>query len=386
MELPTADSPPRKPDHPAQPAEASQTNRSDHPVPTRTDLPRPPETIAQRDKQRWMERLAEYENPPSDRDELKQRMNQLEPGHPSSPWNDDGTPRDPAPRLRDLEQSETRLSDADYAAHLTEVVKAIDEARATGRTTEKIFTINPDEDIWTENRARVHAQIIEDVYSKATEVPCNREAIMAGGLAGAGKTTLLSGQAGYDLSKYLTINPDTFKEELAKRGLLPELDGLSPMEASGLAHEESSYLAKQLALRAMADGKNLIWDVTMSSSSSTERRIDELRQSDYGHVTGIFVDIPIDTSLARAAERHRRGHDQFLDGTGMGGRYISPEAIRAQSDPEYGSTNRHAFETVKTLFDDWAIYDDSTYDKPASLVECSVNYISAQNKEQIDEK
>src|ERR1700722_13945109 len=126
MELPTADSPPRKPDHPAQPVEAGQTNGSDRPVPTRTDLPRPPETTAQRDKQRWMERLAEYENPPSDRDELKQRMNRLEPGHPSSPWQEDGTPREQAPNLRDLERPEVRLSDADYQNHIEQVTHSLD--------------------------------------------------------------------------------------------------------------------------------------------------------------------------------------------------------------------------------------------------------------------
>ena len=51
---------------------------------------------------------------------------------------------------------------------------------------------------------------------------------------------------------------------MARRGMIPEVEGLSPMEASDLVHEESSYLARQLALRAQADGKNLIWDITMS--------------------------------------------------------------------------------------------------------------------------
>ena len=33
------------------------------------------------------------------------------------------------------------------------------------------------------------------------------------------------------------------------------------MEASYLAHEESSHVAKRLARRAQADGKNVIWDI-----------------------------------------------------------------------------------------------------------------------------
>ena len=68
---------------------------------------------------------------------------------------------------------------------------------------------------------------------------------MVGGLGGAGKTTILKGQANVDLSRYLMINPDDIKEEMAQRGLVPHIEGLSPMEASDLVHEESSAIAKQ---------------------------------------------------------------------------------------------------------------------------------------------
>ena len=39
---------------------------------------------------------------------------------------------------------------------------------------------------------------------------------MAGGLGGAGKSTVLEKYAGIDRSKYLTINPDDIKEEMAE--------------------------------------------------------------------------------------------------------------------------------------------------------------------------
>ncbi len=73
-------------------------------------------------------------------------------------------------------------------------------------------------------------------------------AIIAGGLSGAGKSTVLDHYAGIDRSQYLTINPDDIKEKMADRGLIPQVDGLSPMEASDLVHEESSYIARRLAL------------------------------------------------------------------------------------------------------------------------------------------
>ena len=77
---------------------------------------------------------------------------------------------------------------------------------------------------------------------------------------------------------------------MAGRGLIPELDGLSPMEASDLVHAESTYIAKRLARRAMDDGKNIIWDMTMSSTPTTEQRVGDLERAGYA-ARVIFVDI-----------------------------------------------------------------------------------------------
>ncbi len=380
MELPTADSPPRRPvskaDHPAPPAEATQTNRAarpDRPVQpgttSRTDLPRPPESIAQRDKQRWMDRLAQAENPPSNREELKGRLNHLEPGHPSSPWHDDGTPRPPAPRLRDLEHPTPPLSDADYATHTEHVTRTLDWAASSRLTTKDQFAIDKDGNAWDLERRKVHNEIINEIYESARDVPCESHAIIAGGLGGAGKTTVLDKHAGIDRSNFLTINPDSFKEILVERGLVPKLPGLSPMESSSLAHEESSHIARQLAARAMHDGKNIIWDVTLSSLKSASGRMDELRSAGYQHIDGVFVHIPIESSVERAAERHRRGHDLYLAGQGFGGRYVSAEIIRSQYDPDYGSINRKAFESIKNELSHWSIYDNSIKGSPAVLLE-----------------
>ena len=144
-----------------------------------------------------------------------------------------------------------------------------------------MYTINGAGEVWLEERERLHDAIIEDVYERAADVPCEFKAIVAGGLGGAGKTTVLTQHANIDLSRFLMINPDNIKVEMARRGMIPKIDGLSPMEASELAHQESSHLAKRLAHRAQADGKNLIWDITMSSEGTTAGRIDDLRKAGY---------------------------------------------------------------------------------------------------------
>jgi Zeta toxin len=168
------------------------------------------------------------------------------------------------------------------------------------------------------------------------------------------------------------INPDDIKEEMAKRGMVPEIKSLSPMEASDLAHEESSDIAKRLAIRAYADKKNVIWDVTMSSVASTQRRITDLKSEGYEHVEGIFVDIPVDVSVRRAENRHREGQDQYADGCGLGGRYLPPGRIQSLADEKFGSINRAVFEQVKPEFNRWRIYDNSLDGSPARLAEDSV--------------
>ena len=114
---------------------------------------------------------------------------------------------------------------------------------------------------------------------------------------------------------------------MARRDMIPPVDGLSPMEASDLVHEESSYVARQLALRAEGDGKNIIWDITMSSWASTERRIDELHSAGYTRIEGIFVDIPVETSVARADGRHWEGHDGDRKSTRLNSSHSLPSRM-----------------------------------------------------------
>ena len=338
----------------------------DHP-----ELPAPPAHADRKQRQQLEDRLATAQDTDPSLRKLRERAERLPPGSPSSPYAEDGAPRPRVPSLKEIELPEPPLTDAQWADHRQEVTDRLDKALADGLSTDELHTVDSNSQNWTPERNRLHGLIIADVYSKAADVPCDRLAIMAGGLPGAGKSTILDQHAGVDRSKFLTINPDNFKEELAKRGMLPEIRGLSPMETSALAHKESSYLARRLALRALADGKNVIWDITMSSTETTSRRIDELRNSGYRQVDAIFVRMPIETSVARAEARHRRGHDIYLAGHGLGDRCVLPDIIRSQADLEYGSVNRRAFETLKARFDHWAIYDNSVDGRPPVLVESS---------------
>jgi predicted kinase len=335
----------------------------------RTDQPGVAEDLA--DLKSLPERLG-------DRDELRQRLERLPPGHPSSPLEADGTPRSPEPGLACREPSDTGeirepdrqpLTDAEHAEHVSEVRALLDKARADGLATDRQHTTDPDNEQWSYDRALIQDSIITDLYTAASDVPCDRRAILAGGLPGAGKTTVLDQHAGIDRSHFLTINPDDIKEEMAKRDMIPEVAGLTPMEASDLVHEESSYIAKQLALRATVDGKNMIWDITMSSRASTETRIVDLRAAGYSQVEGIFVDIPIEVAIHRSDARHREGHDDYSAGHGQGGRFVPAEVIAAQADPDWGSRNRRTFEQIKPHLDAWLHCDNSVDGRRPVLID-----------------
>jgi predicted ABC-type ATPase len=315
-------------------------------------------------------RAERLERTPSSRIELGERLSNLPPGHPSAPRDEHGAPRPPAPRLSDLEPP---LSDAAYAARRDEVAKILRQAHGALQAVKDEQTVNPDKDIWSDDRIARQDEIVRKLYATAADVPCEGKAIIAGGLGGSGKTTVLEQHAGVDLSRYFTINPDQCKEELALHKMLPQIEGLSPMETSSLGHEESSFLARRLALLGYAEGRNVIWDITMSRPDSATTRIKELRDAGYEHIEGIFVDIPIETSVARSEGRHRRGHDLYLAGEGLGGRYVPAELIRSQADPKYGSINRRAFEEAKSLLDAWAIYDNSVDGRPPVIVDRSTD-------------
>jgi predicted kinase len=293
---------------------------------------------------------------------LERRLERLPDSHPASPRY-----------VREASgpaEADTRpLTDAEHADHVTEVRALLGKARSAGLSTDVQHTIDDLGEIWSDERQDLHDALIDDLYRQADGVPNEQKAVIAGGIAGAGKTTVLTQYAGIDLSRYLMINPDLIKEDMARRGLIPEVEGLSPMEASELVHEECSHIAKRLAHRAQADGKNVIWDITMSKASSTEERIDWLRGAGYRRIEGVFVHITSEVSARRVDARHREGHDEYRAGIGYGGRWLPGEMAAAQQDAEWETRNRATFERVKHRFDSWSIYDNYVDGRAPVLVE-----------------
>ena len=199
---------------------------------------------------------------------------------------------------------------------------------------------------WSAERAAIHAAIIDEMFEKIEKagIPKDRRVLFLGGLPGAGKSTALSdpslgGALGYvpleleadevaEGANAVAINPDAFKEILAKKGLLPDT-GLKPMENASFMHEESSALSKMLEQRLLDGGYNVVFDGTMASDKSARKKIDALKRADYDRPDGLFVKIGQEESAASAAARYERGADSEL-----GGRFVPSSISHAATPPE----------------------------------------------------
>lgn len=278
------------------------------------------------------------------------------------------------------------LNDAEYEEYQKEIQYKVDQAIADGQETNKLHTVDAENEVWTKERAAMHDQMLSEIIEAHEHVPRDKKAVMAGGLGGSGKTTVLSKHAGISDAEFLALNPDDLKEELVKRGMGPQIEGLSPMEASMLLHEESSYLSKMLAQRAYDQNMNVKWDITMSSKGSTEKKLEELAKEGY-EVEAVFVDIPVEESVNRALSRHRRGLEKHRNGEGLGGRYVPPKIIRKASDSEFSSGNRRTMEELKDRFIGFRVFDNSVYGRDPMLMAegGTIRSREAQRREAVQE-
>lgn len=319
-------------------------------------------------------------------DDLSARLEALPANHPSSPRYAETYRRDPSDSGR-LSTPETRdevavsdraaardlppLTEEEYADHIRMVEAGLDEAERQGMSSQRLYARDPAGKVWIKSRADQQVGILDDICRSNADVACDGEAVIAGGLGGAGKSTILSRFAGIDRATYLTVNPDEIKDEMAERGMIPAVDGLSPLECSQLVHEESSLVAGSLAKRAYADRRNVIWDVTMSRYESAAERINDLRDAGYTDIVGLFVDIPAAKSVERAQNRHRTGMEEYRNGRGHGGRHLSPDLILRQQAADGQTINRKVFEALKPKFDRWMVFDNSVDGRDPVLIESS---------------
>lgn len=299
----------------------------------------------------------------SDTTQAQNRANKTESGHSSKEEYE-----------ANRQVPKGKMTDEEYAAHVEQVRAILKDQKNQKFDTQRMHGVkDPEtgrmiEGLYSPERTEQHKAIINDFLAKAANVPTDRKAIMSGGLGGAGKGYVLEKKADVSHDDYLTIDPDAMKQELIRRGMVPEVPGLLPMEHAAFIHEESSDLAKLLQQVAMAKGMNIILDTTMADFAKTKPKVEQFTEADY-EIEAVFVDVPIAVSIESALNRHRGGVDRFRAGEEkghgeFGGRFVPPEYIQSAA-PEEGSAfhskNRAAFEELKNagLFTRARVFDNS---------------------------
>ena len=207
--------------------------------------------------------------------------------------------------------------------------------------------------IYTPERQKIHETIIKRLINEKLKAATPKDGEqptfqILGGRGGSGKSTFnkKKSDAGvYNEDNVIVVDPDALKEELANESG----EGWEGWKAKAY-HEESSDLSKMLMKAAMAQGLNIVMDITMSNA---DKQIEELKLAkDLGYKTGAYyMHVPKQESLKRAIKRYiesptEKGVEDFT------GRFVPPDVLLNMTG------NEDNFDKVKDYADDWSFYDN----------------------------
>lgn len=166
-----------------------------------------------------------------------------------------------------------------------------------GGSTEEHFK-DPATGQWDQERQDLHQQVVNDMVAGKTPVEGRRPvAYVLGGGTASGKTTASSQIIGNN-QNVLRVDPDEIKLKV------PEYEGLKksdPKNAAMRVHEESSLMTKKVMAEGIARGLDITYDATTSGKGSMAM-VQALKDNGYD-VHLMFVDVPVQTAIARSAAR-----------------------------------------------------------------------------------
>ncbi|MBR30684.1 MAG: hypothetical protein CMN77_05185 [Spirochaetaceae bacterium] len=224
-------------------------------------------------------------------------------------------------------------------------------------TWEEHFTGHPDEGGEPkESREFLHNLIKQRFLEGKPTVPSGEKpvAIMMMGGPASGKSTMVKSAGLGSMEDFVVADADAVKN------LIPEYRvGVNNRlkKAAEMAHEESSYLVKQIREEAINARKNLVIDGTGSKTASYEKNIQKLRDQGY-EIKLMMADTPMDVALDRAKQRARKT-----------GRYV-PDGVLKGAYAGIPS----GFQKIAEMVDSAAIYDTNVkLGEPSRLVYTKTN-------------
>lgn len=212
-------------------------------------------------------------------------------------------------------------------------------ANPVGRDTFDRFRVGEG---FTPERERLHEEIIEDFFkdAKPTDKPV---ALMTGGGPASGKSVLTREGHVESLKNAVTVDSDEIKK------LLPEYKlgtKVKDPNAAAYAHEESSYLSKEIMRRAAESKRNVFLDGTGDSSiESLKKKTTALRlggQTLRANYVTVDTAEAIRRNEARAAKTGRMVPNSFVSETHKNISKIFPQILE------------------ENLFDEITLWDTNT--------------------------
>jgi hypothetical protein len=224
---------------------------------------------------------------------------------------------------------------------LAQVTDKLASEMARGTATDEQGTLDGHGQIWHPDRAALHNEIVRQHLEDATEIPSQGRAILTGGL-GMHRTGELAKAGAWDPKRYAQVCLHHITGELAEKGLVPEVPGLSPEQSGVLVHHEAAHVASLVSSALAARRKNQAICGSMTDPGAVGERVRRLRSAGYGEVRGIHVHTPVD----KAAERGAAAGNPPLAYWGMAGSFGTDDSSKG-------------FEASKKHFDGWEHWDHS---------------------------
>lgn len=225
---------------------------------------------------------------------------------------------------------------------------------------------------WTPERQAMHREVIADATAAVPRSDEPTLYMMGGGPASGKGTITKSGQVKHP-DKHVRADPDEYKKDV------PEyLSGLArgSETAAADAHEESSYLNKQVMAAARGGGQDVVWDGTGDNSiEKLEKAVMPFREAGY-KVQADYVTVDTETAVARAlaaakdpkSDRYGRiVPEEHIRGIHASVSQIWPEAVRRglfdRSDLYDTNTKGKAIKIASAVGSQLTIHDQAAYDR-----------------------
>jgi predicted ABC-type ATPase len=184
----------------------------------------------------------------------------------------------------------------------------------------------------TEERTKVHAQIIDDAVKNVTPSDDPSFYLLGGGPA-SGKTTVVkTGETGVPKENAVLVNADDVKAALPENARMKKsVNDQDFFNAAAFAHEESSIVARDIQKVAQRQQKDIVLDGTGDSKiDKLTAKVNEAAQAGY-KVKATYVTIPTEVawerSVKRAVTEKRFVPEGIVRGTHSAISQVFPQAI-----------------------------------------------------------